>query len=78
VPLQPPLAVQAVASVELQVRVVPAPLVTVVGLAVNVTVGTGATGVDAMVTDVPTGALVPPGPVHVSVNAVSAVSAAED
>ncbi|MBS0375267.1 MAG: hypothetical protein JSR73_11855 [Proteobacteria bacterium] len=40
-PLQPPEAVQAVASVELQVSVDAEPLVTVVGLAVSVTVGAG-------------------------------------
>jgi hypothetical protein len=40
-PLQAPEAVHAVASVELQVKVELAPLATVVGAAVNVTVGAG-------------------------------------
>ena len=42
-PLQAPLAVQAVALVELQMSVDTPPLVTLVGLAVNVSVGTGTT-----------------------------------
>jgi hypothetical protein len=41
-PLQPPLAVQLVALVELQVSVAALPLVTLVGDAVSVTVGGGA------------------------------------
>jgi hypothetical protein len=43
VPLQPPDAVQLVALVELQVRFEAPPVTTVVGLAVNVVVGAGAT-----------------------------------
>jgi hypothetical protein len=42
-PAQPPDAVQAVASVELQVRVEEPPLAMLVGVAVNVTVGGGTT-----------------------------------
>ena len=40
-PLQPPEAVHAVASLELQVKLELAPLITVVGAAVNVTAGAG-------------------------------------
>ena len=40
-PLQPPEALQVVALVEDQVNVEAAPLLTVVGLALNVTVGAG-------------------------------------
>jgi hypothetical protein len=43
VPLQPPDAVQDVASVELQVNVAEPPLATLVGFAARVTVGIGAT-----------------------------------
>ena len=42
VPLQPPEAVQEVALVEDQLSVEPLPEVTVLGLALNVTVGAGA------------------------------------
>jgi hypothetical protein len=63
VPFQPPPAVQAVASVEFQLSVVSAPLLTVVGLAVNVTVGRGADTVTA----VDVGVLVPPAPVQTRV-----------
>ena len=41
VPLQPPVAVQALALLELQLSVAALPLATAVGLAVKVTVGTG-------------------------------------
>ena len=41
-PLQPPDAVQLVALVELHVSVEDPPLLTVIGFAVNVTVGAGA------------------------------------
>ena len=61
-PLQPPEAVQVVASVELHVNVDDPPLLTLVGLAVRVTVGAGA------VTDTLTDLLaLPPVPVQLSV-----------
>lgn len=68
-PLQPPDAVQVVALVLVQLRVEELPLVTVVGVAFNVTVG--AVGPDATVT-VTDCAAVPPAPVQVSVNVVVA------
>jgi hypothetical protein len=58
----PPVAVQDVALVELQVSVEDEPLATVVGLAVSVAVGLG-----AMVTVAVAAVLVPPVPVHVTV-----------
>jgi hypothetical protein len=61
VPLHPPDAVQEVALVDDQVSVDFAPLATVVGLAVNVTVG--AALVTATVADCDA---LPPLPVHVS------------
>jgi hypothetical protein len=61
-PLQPSEALQEVAFLDDQVSVDVAPLFTVVGLAVNVTVGVGA--VTETVADC---AAVPPAPVHVSV-----------
>ena len=61
-PLQPPVALQEVALVELQVSVEAAPLTTAVGLAVSVAVGLG-----TMVTVAVAGVLVPPVPVHVNV-----------
>ncbi|HEX4151771.1 MAG TPA: hypothetical protein VHY75_06135 [Steroidobacteraceae bacterium] len=60
-PLQLPDAVQAVALVELHVKVDAAPLATAVGAALSVTVGAGTT-----VTAVDAGALVPLAPVHTS------------
>jgi hypothetical protein len=60
-PLHPPDAVQAVALVELHVKVDAAPLATAVGAALSMTVGTEMT-----VTVVAAGALVPPAPVHTS------------
>jgi len=60
-PVQPPDAVHVVASVEVQVSVEAPALVTVVGFAVNVTVGREFT-----VTVAVTAVLVPPGPVQVS------------
>lgn len=60
VPLQPPEAVQELASVELQVSDVVAPRATAPGDAVSVAVGKGFTVTAAL-----TGALVPPGPEHV-------------
>ena len=50
VPVQPLLAVQLVASVDDQVRVMGLPLVTDVGAAEKVTVGTGVGAVTVMVT----------------------------
>ncbi len=64
-PVQPPDAVQAVALVELHVRVDAAPLATEVGAAASVTVGAGVTV--AMLTVAEAGALVPPTPVQVNV-----------
>jgi len=60
VPLQPPEAVQELASVELQVSDALAPRATAPGDAVSVAVGKGFTVTAAL-----TGALVPPGPEHV-------------
>ena len=57
----PPVPVQEVALVELQVSVDAAPLATEVGFAVNVTVGAGTTVTVAVAT-----LLVPPVPVQVS------------
>ena len=61
-PDQLPEAVQEVALVELQVSVEALPEVTLVGLAVKVTVGAGAVTVTFADCEV-----VPPGPVQVSV-----------
>lgn len=72
VPVQPPDAVHDVALVELHVRVEEPPMATVVGLAVNTTVGT-ATAVT--VTAAVAGALAPPAPEHTSEYEVLAVSA---
>lgn len=69
VPLQPPVAVQAVAFAELQINEAALPAATAAGLAVSVAVGTTLIAVFA-------GALAPPGPVHVSEYVVFAVSAA--
>jgi len=63
VPLQPPVAVQDVALVELQVSVEDPPLGMLVGFAVNVAVGTG---LAVTVTVAAAAALVPPGPVQVN------------
>jgi hypothetical protein len=60
-PLQPPEATQASASVVLQVSKELPPRATALGEAVSVAVGNGFTVTAAL-----TGALVPPGPVHVS------------
>jgi hypothetical protein len=70
-PLQPPLAVQPVALVELQVSVADSPLAIEAGAALSVTAGTG----DVTVT-VTVRLLVPPGPVHVNVKSDVAFSAA--
>jgi hypothetical protein len=67
-PVQPPEAVQAVALVEVQVRVELDPLTTLVGLAWSETLGGSAE--TETVTDC---AAVPPGPVHVKVKLVAAV-----
>lgn len=69
-PLQPPLAVQPVALVELQVSVADWPFSIEAGAALNVTAGTG--GVTVTVT---VRLLVPPGPVQVSVKSDVALSA---
>jgi hypothetical protein len=61
VPLQPPVAVQEVALVELHVSVEATPLTTAVGFAVNVAVG-----VAMMVTVAVAAVLVPPVPLQVS------------
>jgi hypothetical protein len=73
-PLQPPEAMQAGAAAEAEVllddqdSVVLPPLMTVVGLAVSMTVGASTTATLAVA------AAVPPGPAHVSVNAEDEVS----
>jgi len=74
-PLHPPEAVQAVALVELQVRVEAAPLVTVVGFALNDTVGAGGGAPTVTVT---VWLAVPPAPVQFSVKLVVAASAPVD
>ena len=61
-PLQPPDAVQLVASVELQVSVEAPPLTTEVGFAVSVTVGAGGVVTETLVVWL----ALPPPPVHVS------------
>ncbi len=61
-PLQPPEAVQAVALVELQVKLELAPLVTVVGEADSVSAGAGLVTTTAADCEAE-----PPTPVHVSV-----------
>jgi hypothetical protein len=71
-PDQPPDAVQLVAFVELQVSIVVPPLVTLVGFALKVTVGTGGVTVTFAVAFAS-----PPAPVQVSVNVLFAVRAAE-
>ena len=58
---QPPVAVQLVALVELQVNVEVPPLAILVGFAVSVTIGGG--GVTVTVAEAP---VLPPGPVQVS------------
>ena len=70
-PVQPSVALQLVALAELQVSVDAAPLATVVGLALSVTVGAGTTVTDAL------WVTVPPEPVQVSVNVVSALIGAD-
>jgi hypothetical protein len=69
VPVQPPLAWQAVASLELQVSVEVPPVATAVGFAVNVAVGTTLTVTETV-------ALVPPAPLQTIENEVLAVIAA--
>jgi len=63
VPLQPPVAVQDVALVELQVSVEDPSLGMLMGFAVNVAVGTG---LAVTVTVAAAAVLVPPGPVQVN------------
>jgi hypothetical protein len=73
-PLHPPDAVQLVALVDVQVSVEAPPLETLVGLALNDTVGpAGAETVTVADCDAE-----PPAPVHVSVNFVVAVRAGVD
>jgi hypothetical protein len=60
-PVQPPEAVQEVAFAEVQVRVDAPPLAILVGEAVKVEVGTGAT-----VTTTLAWLLLPPGPVQIN------------
>jgi hypothetical protein len=67
-PLQPPVAVQEVAFVELHVNEAALPAATAAGLAVNAAVGTTLIATFA-------GALAPPGPVHVNEYAVFTVRA---
>lgn len=62
-PLQPPLAVQAVALELDQFSVVPCPLATVVSVADSTTTGTGG----ALTETVTSAVALPPSPVHVSV-----------
>jgi hypothetical protein len=69
-PIQPPVAVQEVALVELHVSVDEPPLATVVGFAVSVTVGAGTTETAAVTTP-----LVPPTPLQVNVYDVVAMMA---
>jgi len=76
VPVHAPEATQDVASVEDQVRVEDAPLVTDVGLAANDTVGTGAGG--APTVTVVEALPVPPAPVQASVNVPVLVNAPLD
>jgi hypothetical protein len=66
----PPVAVQAVAFVELQVNVDVPPLAMLVGFAFNVAVG-----MVPIVTVAVAGALVPPAPVHVNEYTVLVVKA---
>ena len=73
VPLQPPVAAQDVALVELQRSVEDPPLGMLVGFAVNVAVGTGLAVIT--VTVAAAAVLVPPGPVQVNEYAVFAVKA---
>ncbi len=81
-PLQPPPAVQAVALVELQVRVVPAPLANRRGIRGQRRRGNGCHGSGRDADGRADRALYrfagSAAPVHVSVNVVAAVSAAED
>jgi hypothetical protein len=72
-PLQPPEAVQLVALAALQLRVEFAPLLTVAGLATNVTVGAGGITVTVALS-----CAVPPAPLQLSVYVVVAVSAPVD
>jgi len=65
-PLHAPLAVQLVASAEDQVRAAEEPLLTLVGVALNVSVGPGTGGAPLTMT-VADCARAPPAPVHVRV-----------
>ena len=75
-PLQAPEAVQAVASVEDQVKVALPPLATVLGFELIVTVGAAAlTALTVMVAD---WAALPPAPVHVNIYCAVALSGPVD
>ena len=76
VPLQPPEAVQHVASDELQVSAEDPPLLTLVGLAVRVTVGAGGGGV--VTVTVAVRLALPLAPVQVSVKLVLAANGPVD
>ena len=67
-PLQPPEDVHEVASVEDHVSVEPLPLVTLPGIALSVTEGSGA----GVTTTLAVPEALPPAPVHVSLNVESA------
>ena len=69
-PFHPPAAVHAVAFCELQFKEADVPLVTVLGLALNCTVGAG--GMTVTVTDCE---VLPPTPLQLRVKTVLAVSA---
>ncbi len=71
-PVQAPLAVQVVALVDDQARVLELPLATVVGLALMLTVGVAAGAVTDTVADF---AVVPPAPVQLSVYVLLALRA---
>ena len=73
-PDQPPVAVQLVALVLVHARVDALPLVTVVGVAVNVSVGEGG----AVIVTVTEREIGPPGPVQSRLNVLSTVSATVD
>jgi hypothetical protein len=74
-PVQPPEAVQLVASVELQVNVAEPPVATVPTDGARVTVGGGGAAVTVTVT---VRVALPPGPEQVSVKFVAAVNAPVD
>jgi hypothetical protein len=65
-PLHPPDAVQAVALLELHVKVDAAPVASADGAALSVAAGTGCACTGVTVTTAVTGALVPPLPLQVN------------